>query len=137
MGEGRNALYLAKLGWSVAGFDPAADAVALAQRRARDLGLKLATTVVRDADYDFGAERFDLILLSWASTTPELIPKLLAALKPGGFIVFEAAADWFPRNGLPELFDAFRIVRYEVVTGKSDFFNRAEMEIVRLQARKP
>src|SRR5207237_7520021 len=31
MGEGRNAIFLAKLGWQSYGFDPAADAVALAQ----------------------------------------------------------------------------------------------------------
>ena len=35
MGEGRNALYLAKLGWDVTGFDPAEKAVALAQERAK------------------------------------------------------------------------------------------------------
>ena len=41
MGEGRNALYLAKLGWQVSGFDPATQAVALAQKRAKELDLKL------------------------------------------------------------------------------------------------
>lgn len=137
MGEGRNSIYLAKLGWKVAGFDPAAEAVALAQKRAGDLGLKLETATVRDSEYDFGTARFDLILLSWASTTPELIPKLLASLRPGGFVILEAGANWFPQNGLLKLFDSFRIVRYELLMGKSDFFNRSEMEIVRLQARKP
>jgi Tellurite resistance protein TehB len=33
MGDGRNAIYLARLGWSVSGFDPAGAAVDLAQKR--------------------------------------------------------------------------------------------------------
>ena len=43
MGEGRNALYLAKLGWDVTGFDPADKVVALAAQRAKTMGLALKT----------------------------------------------------------------------------------------------
>jgi hypothetical protein len=77
MGEGRNSLYLAKLGWQVWGFDPADAGVALAQKRAKELGLTLHTEAVRDSEYDFGKERFDLILFSW---TMPLVPvqKVLA-----------------------------------------------------------
>jgi Methyltransferase domain len=66
MGTGRNALYLAKLGWDVYGFDESRVAVAAAQKRAADLGLTLHTAAVPDSEYDFGGERFDLILFSWA-----------------------------------------------------------------------
>jgi 2-polyprenyl-3-methyl-5-hydroxy-6-metoxy-1,4-benzoquinol methylase len=41
MGEGRNALYLARKGWRVSGFDPAAEAVKVARRRATEMGLTL------------------------------------------------------------------------------------------------
>ena len=54
MGEGRNAIYLASLGWQVWGFDPADAGVALAQKRAKELGLTLHTSAVRDSEYDFG-----------------------------------------------------------------------------------
>jgi len=47
MGQGRNALYLAQKGWTVTGFDPAAEAVALAQREANKAGVAMATEVVR------------------------------------------------------------------------------------------
>jgi len=42
MGEGRNAIYLASLGWQVWGFDPADAGVALVQKRAKELGLTFA-----------------------------------------------------------------------------------------------
>ena len=66
MGEGRNSIYLAQQGWKVFGFDPAGAAVAMAQKRAKELGLTLTTEAVWDSEYEFGKERFDLILFSWA-----------------------------------------------------------------------
>jgi hypothetical protein len=48
MGQGRNAIYLAGLGWDVWGFDPAEGGIAIAEKRAKDLGLKLHTAAVRD-----------------------------------------------------------------------------------------
>jgi hypothetical protein len=45
----------------------AADAgVALAHKRAKELGLSLDLSAVRDSEYEFGKERFDLILFSWS-----------------------------------------------------------------------
>ena len=137
MGAGRNALYLAKLGWQVSGFDPAGEAVALAQRRAGELALKLDAKPVRDSEYDFGKERFDLVLFSWTDPAPQYVPKVVDSLRPGGIVVMECGADWAGRNGMLKLFDALQIVRYEIVTAKSDFFNRREMEVIRLVARKP
>jgi hypothetical protein len=110
MGEGRNAIYLASLGWRVSGFDPADAPVALAQKRAKELGLALDTEAVRDSEYDFGKERFDLILFSW---TMPLVPvaKVVDSLKPGGMVVMECAADFVGRNGMLKKFDALEIVR--------------------------
>lgn len=136
MGEGRNAIFLARLGWKVYGFDPAGEAVALAQKRAKELGLKLETSPVRDSDYDFGKERFDLVLFSWTMATQEYAKKVADSLKPGGIVVMECGADWVGRNEMLRVFDPLRIDRYEIVTAKSDFFNRSEMEVLRLVARK-
>jgi SAM-dependent methyltransferase len=137
MGEGRNALYLAKLGWQVSGFDPAGEAVALAQKRAKELGLKLDTASVRDSEYEFGKERFDLVLFSWVSPGAQYAQKVADSLKPGGIVVVECAADWFGRNGIIKVIDPLQIVHYEIVTAPSDFFQRREMEVIRLVARKP
>jgi SAM-dependent methyltransferase len=136
MGEGRNSIYLARLGWEVHGFDPATEAVALAHKRAKELGVKLNTSTVRDTEYEFGKNRFDLVLFSW--TMPQRdAQNVAAALKPGGIVVMECGAEWVGRNEMLKTFDALQIVRYEIVTAKSDFFNRREMEVLRLVARKP
>jgi len=136
MGEGRNSIYLAQLGWEVWGFDPADAAVALAGKRARELGLTLHVSAVRDDEFEFGRERFDLIVFSWAMPLSP-VETVLASLKPGGAVVMEAAADYVGRNGMLKKFDALRIVRYEVVRDRADWYGRRETEIVRLVATKP
>jgi 2-polyprenyl-3-methyl-5-hydroxy-6-metoxy-1,4-benzoquinol methylase len=65
MDQGRNSIYLASLGREVWGFDPSEGGIAIAQKRAKELGLILHVSVVRDSEYDFGKQRFDLILFSW------------------------------------------------------------------------
>ena len=139
MGEGRNSLYLAKLGWEVWGFDPADAGVAIAQKRAKELGLTLHTEAVRESEYDFGKERFDLILFSW---TMPLVPmqRVLDSLKPGGIVVVECGADFYSqtgRNGLLKTFDALQIQFYENVRAQSDFYDRRETDVLRLVAKKP
>src|SRR5208283_5696927 len=118
MGEGRNAIYLASLGWQVWGFDPADAGVALAQKRAKQLGLTLPTAAVRDSEYDFGKERFDLVLFSW---TMPLVPikKVVDSLKPGGIVVMECGDDFVSsRNEMLNMFDTLQIVHYEIVRAK-------------------
>jgi SAM-dependent methyltransferase len=136
MGEGRNPIYLAGLGWKVSGFDPADAAVALAQKRAKELGLRLDTSAVRDSEYEFGKERLDLILFSW---TMPLVPveRVLDSLKPGGIVVMECAANFVGRNGMLKMFDALQIVRYEIVRAKADFYDRIDTEVLRMIAMKP
>jgi SAM-dependent methyltransferase len=136
MGEGRNALYLAKLGWQVTGFDPADKAVALAQKRAQSLGLKLSTVIALDKDFDFGKEQWDLILFSWVPPTASAA-RVVEALRPGGIVVVEAGRTWFPQNGLLKMFEPLRIVHYTDERAASDFYSRAEMNVVRLVAEKP
>jgi SAM-dependent methyltransferase len=136
MGEGRNALYLASLGWSVSGFDPADAAVALARKRAKELGLKLTASAVRDSEYDFGNDRFDLILFSWSMPSIP-VERVVASLKPGGIVVMECGAHFVGQNGMLRMFDTLKIIHYEVVRAKADFDNRMDTEIVRLIATKP
>ena len=137
MGEGRNALYLAKLGWDVTGFDPAGKAVAIADERAKKLGVKLTTRVALDTEFDFGTEQWDLILYSWVSPFASA-KKAIAGLKPGGIVVLESGSMLFPRKDvLPELFAPLRVVQNSEVRAASDFFERREMDILRFVAEKP
>jgi SAM-dependent methyltransferase len=99
--------------------------------------LTLDTQTVRDTDYDFGQERFDLVLFSWTMPDAQNVSRVVSALRPGGLVVMECGADWVGRNEILKLFDALQVIRYEVVVASSDFFDRREMEVLRLVARKP
>lgn len=136
MGEGRNALYLAQLGWKVSGFDQSDVAVAMAQKRAEELGLTLDAAAVPDSRYNFGKNRFDLILFSWAMPLID-VRTVIDSLKPGGIVVMECAANYVGRNGMLKMFDALRIVRYEIVRAKADWYDRQETDIIRMIAIKP
>jgi SAM-dependent methyltransferase len=136
MGEGRNAIYLAQLGWEVWGFDRSEAAIAVAEKRAKELGLTLKTAAVQDAEYEFGKERFDLVLFSWAMP---LVPiqRIVDALKPGGLVVMECAANYVGRNEMLKMFDPLVIVRYEIVRAKADWYDRIDTDILRMVAKKP
>lgn len=135
MGQGRNAIFLASLGWQVWGFDPSDAGVKIAQDRARELGLTLHASAVRDSDYDFGKNRFDVIVFSWTMPLVQ-VEKVVDALKPGGIVIIECGADFAGPNGMLHIFDPLLITHYEVVRAKSDFYDRRETEVVRLIATK-
>lgn len=136
MSEGRNALYLAKLGWDVTGFDPADQAGALAQKRAAALNVKRRAQIALDSAFDFGRDRWDLILYSWVPPTSSAT-KVIESLRPGGIVVVEAGRDWFRPNASLRIFDKLRIIQYEDRIAPSDFFNRRQMAVARLVAEKP
>ncbi len=147
MGQGRNALYLAQQGWDVTGFDPAEKAVAAAQDQARGLGVKLTALVLRDDQFDFGEEQWDLVVLSYVGAR-HLTTRVYDALRPGGLVVVEGfhrdatktasigGGVVFDSNELLKLFDRFRVVRYEDSEGVADF-GLAKTRVVRLAAQKP
>ena len=134
MGSGRNALYLAKLGWDVTGFDPAEKAVALAGERAKALGVKITTAVAMDSTFDYGRDRWDLILYSWVvPTEPQ---KIIDSLKPGGIVLFEGSTTWIPDNRILDMFKPLRVLKYTNARVRSDFFNREEMSVMRFLGEK-
>ena len=132
MGQGRNAIYLAQQGWTVTGFDPADKAVAQANATAARAGVKITTVVQGSEDFDFGENRWDLIVLSYVSVR-DVVDRVVRALKPGGIVVVEGfhrdvtrqrpvgGAVVFDTNELPTLFSSLRLVLYEDVEAKNDF----------------
>lgn len=152
MGEGRNAIYLAQQGWQVTGVDIAEKALAYAQKRAQATGVKIKTEIADMAKYDWGTNKWDLIVLSYAGGR-EYAPRVARALKPGGIVVLEAfhmdatnslqvvGGDYrvfFNTNELPKLYgDAgLKIVRYEEPIGTADF-TKQQLRLVKLVAQKP
>jgi SAM-dependent methyltransferase len=148
MGQGRNAIFLAQQGWEVTGFDPAEKAVAAANAEAARQKLKLTTFIVGSEEFDFGKDRWDLIVLSYVSLWG-LEPAIFDSLKPGGRVLVEGfhrdatkgrsigGGVVFDTNELLTLFSKFRILHYEDVTGVGDFGGPQEIRLVRLCAQKP
>jgi SAM-dependent methyltransferase len=146
MGQGRNAIWLAQQGWDVTGFDPAGQAVALAQQMARAAGVTITTQVVGSEAFDWGTEQWDLIVMSYVGTRA-WVDTIQRALRPGGHVLveafhFDALADGpigrgvvYESNELLELFSEFRVIHYEDAAGIGDFGQTAT-RVVRLFARK-
>lgn len=91
MGQGRNALALARKGWEVTGFDLADKAVAYAVKEAEKEGLTLNTRIESFETFDYGTARWDLItwLYGGCLGIEGIAGTLKKALKPGGLFVFE------------------------------------------------
>ena len=150
MGQGRNALYLAQRGWSVTGVDISDVGLAQARQQAQKLGVQL-NTILENADkFDFGKERWDLVVLLYFPPRP-YVSRIRASLKPGGIVVVEGLHRDSPErqrlgqgvvfgaNELLRVFDDFRILRYEDVIASSDWGsseNREPARVVRLLAQK-
>lgn len=87
MGEGRNALFLAKNGFSVEGVDISQVAVQKALADAKALKVNIKATVEDLTQYRYPENYFDLIVVS-LYYDKSLIPKFKQSLKKGGYILF-------------------------------------------------
>ena len=148
MGQGRNALYLAKAGWEVTGFDVSSKGLAAARASAERAGVKIQTVFQGWQDFDFGTGKWDLIVMSYAwvpTNDPAFVKRLVAGLRPDGLLVFEH----FLVNksgGVPggptqnELFKIFssdlRIRRYDDIEAASAWSTRSKVRVARLLASK-
>ena len=135
-GEGRNAVYAAKLGWTVSAFDISEEG----QRKA----IQLAATNQVSIDYQVGElqdlnympEQFDAIALIYAHFPANIkssYHKILDQyLKHGGYIIFEAFSkkhlDYIARNenvGGPRDIDSL----FSIDELKADFTNYDVIEL--------
>lgn len=147
MGQGRNAVYLARQGWRVTGFDLSAEALKAARVNAAAAGVQVETVKASYADFDYGTAKWDVIVLifAWAPMDdPAFIARLRTSLRPGGRIVFEHFTD-DPANPRPAVMHAlkpgqlrallsdFRLDRYEEVTDLGDW-GGPDSQLVRVVA---
>ncbi|WP_265110460.1 class I SAM-dependent methyltransferase [Halosolutus halophilus] len=89
-GTGRNAVFLADHGYEVDAIDISDEALSQARTRAEARGVDASVNWHRTdvADFDFGAERYDVITVSFFAGL-DVIPDLKDALAPGGVLVYE------------------------------------------------
>lgn len=131
VGDGRNAVSLAKRGWDVTGIDRAEGALAVARQHASDQGVKITPVLQSAEEFDWGRQRWDLVALLYVPVVRGNVARVRESLKPGGLVVIEAflVSPGSPKRGvdyepgeLRRLFEeGFEILRYEETEGIADY----------------
>lgn len=151
-GEGRNAVYLAQKGFDVTAVDISQVGLRKAERLAGERGVTITTVAADLSEYDLGTRKWDLITNIYYYE-PDLFPKVVKALKPGGAFLFEtfsldnpAIADFGPRNpdylakplDLLGLAPDLRLRHYEDrVVELHDGMHKGKGAVIRMIAQKP
>jgi len=147
MGMGRNAFYLASLGFQVTGIDISSVAVERCHEEAQRRGLSVEALLADLESYDLPEEEYDLVV-NFYYLDRGLAPRLVAALKPGGVLVFETftlgqrALGWGPQSPqfllqpgeLRGMFPSLKVLLYREGTFASA---RGKKAIASLIGRKP
>ncbi len=93
-GEGRNAVYAAKLGWTVSAFDISSEGRLKAMKLAEKHDVKIDYQVGELQTLDYQPAQFDALALIYAHFPAEIKSAIHKALdqlvKPGGHLIFEA-----------------------------------------------
>ena len=134
MGQGRNSMFLAALGWEVTGFDLSEVGVKQAKAEAEKRGLKIDARVGDVDKFDYGRERYDLIVgMYMHEYLTRNAAKVMAALKPGGTLIVEGIHRdinkdslrgeryGYRNNELPKIFGRLRALYYEDTTALADW----------------
>ena len=147
MGQGRNAIFLAKNGWDVTGFDVAEEGVAVARRNAERAGVRLNAIVASADRFDWGEDRYHLVVSTYADEMT-YATQIVRSLRLGGLLVIEdylvdpklRGAPKPPQaagpNDLLKTFGSLRILYYEDFDGVADWGSRRKARVVRLAAEK-
>ena len=125
MGHGRNAIYLAKMGFEVEGIDKSTEAVENALENAGTSGVRL-NAYVADLENNFKIDKsaYDVIICFNYLHRP-LIPQIKRGLMAGGMVVYETFIveqakfgkpnnpdHLLKHNELLDMFREFRCLRY-------------------------
>lgn len=140
MGQGRNSIYLASLGWSVTGIDISDVGLRIARETAAQRKLTIEAFNADMDTWDYGKEKWDLVTRMYIRPDDSAFPKIKASLRHGGSIVVEGfhkprAQNW-EAGQLAALFnEGYKIVRDEVVEDLPDWGPHPE-KLVRFVATK-
>jgi SAM-dependent methyltransferase len=149
MGQGRNAVFLALKGWDVTGFDVSDEGIAIARKNAERAGVKLNAVVESDEKFDYGTERWDLIVFMYEPfpiTSARYVERLRRSMKAGAQVVVESFAEEANTPNRPATaidpqhllaaFKDFRILHFQDVVAEPDWGGPNKRRVVRLVAEK-
>ncbi|WP_347840629.1 class I SAM-dependent methyltransferase [uncultured Draconibacterium sp.] len=136
-GEGRNAVFAAKLGWDVTAFDPSIKGNKKANRLASEHNVSINYIISDYQNVSFEQDYFDCLCLTFAHMPGKMREnvhrKLASFLKPGGSIILEAfSKEQISKNtGGPRDID-FLFSKKEL---KSDFANFSSLSITETETQ--
>lgn len=141
MGQGRNAIWLAKAGWTVSGYDISPEALRQAAQAATTAGLSLDLKLASHDEYPLGDSQWDLIVMSFAFTRlsdDDYMKRVHTSLKPGGVLIIEGF-NGGPRSSDPNMilkaFLDYRVLLFEDLPGVADWGN-AKAPLLRMALEK-
>src|SRR6056297_738202 len=92
-GEGRNAVFAAKLGWDVEAFDSSKVGIQKAKQLAGKKEVDFSYTHCIIEEFPFPKERYDVVAMVFAHLPPDIRPevhqKIEQIIKPGGQLIVE------------------------------------------------
>jgi SAM-dependent methyltransferase len=150
-GQGRNSVFLAQQGWQVTAFDISQKGLEAAQRNAKTAGVSITTVQSSAAKFDYGRDRWDLILLSYAPIAfhdAALMQRIADSLKPGGRLIVNNPVMRYGSPNQPkspgeldpgelrQTFPGLRVVESTEVNQATEWFHTT-MPIAKMIAEKP
>ena len=145
MGQGRNAVFLATLGWDVTGFDISDAGLAVARASAKRAGVALTTIRASEREFDYGIDQWDLLVFTYEPfpiAAPDYVATLRRSMKAGALIVIESFSEpegaanrtavAIDPDRLIDAFRAFHVIHFENEIGRPDWAD--ERRIVRMVA---
>jgi ubiquinone/menaquinone biosynthesis C-methylase UbiE len=141
MGQGRNALWLAKNGWQVSGYDLSPEAIRQAREAAVSAGMTLDLRVASHEEYPLGEAQWDLIVMSFAFTRLSDAAYMKAvrdSLKPGGVLLVEGF-NGGPKpetNMILKAFLEYRVLLFEDLPDVADW-GKMKAPLLRMALEKP
>jgi len=140
-GSGRNALYLAELGWQVTAVDGSPAAVDVLRARAAERGLKIDIRIadLERGEFEIPPGEYDLILDCYYLQR-DLFPRMQAGVRSGGMIISIVhladadQPDGTPKRAYPgelrKYFEGRQILHYREGQPGESCHQRAVAEIV-------
>ena len=147
-GAGRNAVFLAELGFAVTAVDISPAGLTWCRRLAAERGVEVETVAADVLTFDAGADSWDLVTNLYFHE-PAIFSRVRSALRSGGHFLFQTYAraqagfGWGPGNPdhladpreLRQAFAGWEVLRFAEKVNKLD--DGRQEAVVQLLARKP